>query len=127
MNHNKSVPARKGAGRITESFRKEGTMKHNKSSAAGPTIGVDGSAKPQLGTNVGQPETRPQKNGSIAEHTIAAVRALGVLCFRVSDMLACMPTNDSTLPNQKKPSDRTERWTASLDPADFIHEEDEVA
>lgn len=97
-------------------------MNQSKSSVTGPAKKVNGSC-----TKASQPEPNPQKNGSIAEHTVAAVRALGVLCFRVSDMLACIPSNDPTLPSRKKPSDRTKGWAASLDPASFIDEEDEAA
>jgi hypothetical protein len=85
----------------------------------------NGASKPNSEATPGVRTNKPQANDNPTVNlTIAAVRALGVLCIKVGDILDCTSSDRGLSSEQRVPAAVAEGRAASLDPSTFIDDED---
>ena len=87
---------------------------------------VNGAAKPNSDVTPGVRTNKPQANDNPTVNlTIAAVRALGVLCIKVGDILDCTSRERELSSEQRAPEAAAEIRGVSLDPSTFVDPEEE--
>jgi hypothetical protein len=87
---------------------------------------VGRATNPNSDVTPGVRTNKPQENDNpIVSLTIAAVRALGVLCIKVGDILDCTSRERGLSTDQPAPEAVAEIKGVSLDPSTFIDPEEE--
>jgi hypothetical protein len=86
---------------------------------------VNGATKPNSDVTPGARASTPQQSDNpTVSLTIGAVRALGVLCLKIGDILDCA-SRERGLSEQRAPEAVGEIRGVSLDPSTFVDPEEE--